>query len=308
MALSFPEVILELARDDSRICGVSCDCWGFIAPLAAEFPLRAVELGIAEQNLIGVGAGLALRGKTPFVIGMNPFVTMRCFEQIRTDLGYGCRNVKVIGGYGGGIMYAGWGCTHHAMEEVALMRLVPTMTVVMPADAFETEHATRAAAATDGPFYISLNSGTLPLDVPEDQRSFAVGKAALLRQGDDVTLIGTGPTVADALRGADLLAALGVGSRVFSMHTVKPLDTEAVLEAAAQTRLILTVEEHTVIGGLGGAVAETLAEAGTGTPLVRLGLQDVFACMVGSYEDVKARHGISAEAIVDAVSTHRALS
>ena len=138
MAKSFSEVLLELAREDPRLCGVSCDCWGFLAPLAQEFPSRAIEVGIAEQNLIGVAAGLALLGKIPFAIGMNPFVTMRCFEQVRTDVGYGGRNVKVIGGYGGGVMYAGWGCTHHAMEEIALMRLIPTMTVVMPADAFET--------------------------------------------------------------------------------------------------------------------------------------------------------------------------
>ena len=141
MAKPFAEVLLELAREDPRICGVSCDCWGFLAPLAREFPKRAIELGIAEQNLIGVAAGLAVRGKIPFAIGMNPFVTMRCFEQVRTDVAYGGRNVKIIGGYGGGLMYAGWGCTHHAMEEIGLMRLIPTMSIVMPADGFETEQA-----------------------------------------------------------------------------------------------------------------------------------------------------------------------
>ena len=301
MAKSFPEVILELAREDERICGVSCDCWGFLVPLHEAFPARAVEIGIAEQNLIGIGAGLALRGKVPFVIGMNPFVTMRCFEQIRTDLGYGCRNVKVIGGYGGGIVYGGWGCTHHAMEEIALMRLVPTMTVVMPADGFECEQAIRAAAAADGPFYISLAGGELPLAIAESEREFALGKASRLREGGDVTLIGTGPTVAEVLWAADILAGQGVLARVLSMHTVKPLDAEAVLSAARETRLIVTLEEHTVIGGLGGAVAETLADAGAGTPLKRLGLQDTFACMVGSYEDVKARFGVTAEAVVDAV-------
>ena len=147
MALSFPEVLLELARDDPRICGVSCDCWSFLEPLHAEFPQRAIEVGIAEQNLIGVGAGLAVRGNIPFVLGMNPFVTMRCFEQIRTDLGYGCRNVKVVGAYGSGVTFGGWGCTHHAIEEIGLMRLIPTMTVVMPADAYEAEWAVRAAGA-----------------------------------------------------------------------------------------------------------------------------------------------------------------
>lgn len=300
MAQSFAQVLLELARDDPRICGVSCDCWGFLQPLHSEFPERAIEVGIAEQNLIGVGAGLAVRGKVPFVLGMNPFVTMRCFEQIRTDLGYGCRNVKVIGAYGGGIMYGGWGCTHHAIEEIGLMRLIPTMTVVMPADAYETEQAVRAAAATDGPFYISLAGGELPIDVAEVDRGFELGRASVLRQGTDVTIIGTGPTVAEALKAGEMLEQSHVSAGVLSMHTVKPIDREVVLEAA-QTQLIVTIEEHTVIGGLGGAVAEVLADAGAGTRLTRLGLQDTFACMVGSYDDVKARFGITAEAVVDAV-------
>ena len=298
MAKAFGEVVLELAREDPRICGVSCDCWGFLAPLAQVFPERAVEMGIAEQNLIGVAAGLALRGKVPFAIGMNPFVTMRCFEQIRTDLGYGARNVKVIGGYGGGIMYAAWGCTHHAMEEMALMRLVPTMTVVMPADAYETEQAVRAAAAMEGPFYISLAGGTLPIDTPENARTFEVGRAVVLREGDAATVITVGPTVPEALRAADMLEEKGIGVRVLNMHTIKPIDRDAILRAAEETRLILTIEEHTVIGGLGGAVAEVLADAGAGTPLRRLGLQDTFAVMSGSREDFRDRLGISAGTIV----------
>jgi transketolase len=289
-----------LAQTDDRIFGVSCDCWGFIAGLGAAFPGHAIEVGIAEQNLIGVAAGLALRGKMPFAVGMNPFVTMRCFEQIRTDLGYGRRNVKVIGGYGGGLMYAGWGCTHHAMEEVALMRLIPEMTVFFPADGFETEMATRAAAEIDGPCFISLQGGELPGQGPEEQRRFEVGRANVLREGNDVTVIGVGPIMGETIRAGELLAAEGVNARILNMHTIKPLDAEAVLCAARETPLIVTVEEHTVVGGLGGAVAETLAEAGCGK-LRRLGLQDEFCRMVGSYEDVRERHGISAEGIAAAV-------
>ena len=298
MAKPFAQVLVELAREDERICAVSCDCWGFIEPLAREFPQRAIEVGIAEQNLIGVAAGLALRGKIPFAVGMNPFVTMRCFEQIRTDVAYGLRNVKVIGGYGGGVMYGGWGCTHHAIEEIGLMRLIPELTVMMPADAYETEQATRAAGRSETPCFISLAGGELPLDIPEEERQFEPGKAALLREGNDVTVIGVGPTVAEVLRAGQMLAAEGIEARVLSMHTVKPIDSHAILRAADQTRLIVTIEEHTVIGGLGGAVAEVLAEAGAGTPLRRLGLQDLFPCMVGSYEDIKARFGVTAEAVV----------
>lgn len=301
MAKSFPEVLLELAINDSRICGVSCDCWGFVAPLAQKFPERAIEVGIAEQNLIGVSAGLALRGKIAFAIGMNPFVTMRCFEQIRTDLAYGSRNVKVIGGYGSGISFGGWGCTHHAIEEIGLMRLIPTMTVIMPADGFETEQAIRASVQIETPVYISLQGGTLPINKPENERFFKLGKASLLRNGDDVTIFGTGMAVTDAIKAGEMLEAKGVSARVYSMHTVKPIDKSAILKSAKETRLIVTIEEHNVIGGLGGAVAEVLAEAGAGTPLRRLGLQDVFACMVGSHRDLKERFGITAEAIVEAV-------
>jgi len=301
MAKPFSDVLLELAEQDPRICGVSCDCWGFLEPLAARFPERAVEIGIAEQNLIGVAAGLALRGKIPFALGMNPFVTMRCFEQIRTDLGYGARSVKVIGAYGSGIEYAGWGCTHHAMEEMALMRLIPGMTVVMPADAYETEHAVRAAAATEGPFYIALAGGTLPPELPEEERCFALGRAVPLREGSAATLIAAGPIVAEALRAADLLAERRIAVRVLNMHTIKPLDAAAVLRAARETPLLVTLEEHTVVGGLGGAVAEVLAEAGTGTPLRRLGLQDLFAVWSGSKSDFRQRYGICAEAVVESV-------
>ena len=302
MAKGFADLILELAERDPRICGVSCDCWGFLAPLHARFPERALEVGIAEQNLIGVGAGLALRGKIPFVLGMNPFVTMRCFEQIRTDLGYGARNVKVIGAYGGGIMYAAWGSTHHATEEMALMRLIPTMTVVMPADAWETEQAIRAAAVTEGPFYVSLAGGEIPVRVPEAERSFELGRAVTLREGDAATVIGVGPTVPEAIRAGELLAEQGIGARVLNMHTVKPIDSEAILSAACETRLIVTLEEHTVVGGLGGAVAEVLAEAGAATPLKRLGLQDLFAVMSGTRQHFREQLGITAEAVVDEVT------
>ena len=198
-------------------------------------------------------------------------------------------------------MYAGWGCTHHAMEEVALMRLIPTMTVIMPADAYETEQAVRAAAATDGPFYISLAGGTLPGARPESERSFEVGKAALLREGNAATVIATGYVVPEAIKAGEMLAAKGINVRVLNIHTVKPIDKDAILRAAKETPLIVTLEEHTVVGGLGGAVAEVLADAGAGTPLRRLGLQDVFAVMSGGRQDFRNRFGICAEAVVKEV-------
>lgn len=301
MAKPFSEVIVELAREDPRIFGVSCDCWGFLSALHREFPNRAVEVGIAEQNLIGVAAGLAMVGKVVFAIGMNPFVTMRCYEQVRTDLGYGEKNVKVIGGYGGGIWYGGWGCTHHAMEEMALMRLIPEMLVLMPADAWETEQAVRHAAAYNGPAYISLNGGQLALGVAEEERVFAVGKAAVLREGTDATIIGVGFSVPDAIAAGEQLAERGIAARVLNMHTMKPLDEAAIRSAAEETRAIVTIEEHTVVGGLGSAVAEVIAEAGISVPFRRIGVRDEFIRTIGSHEQIKERYGINDRAVVECV-------
>ena len=304
MAKSFAEVLAELAGEDERICGVSCDCSWFLATLAESYPERAIEVGIAEQNLIGVACGLALRGKIPFAVGMNPFVTMRCFEQTRTDVGYGARNVKVIGAYGEGISYAAWGVTHHAIEEMALMRVIPGMTVVMPADAYETEQAVRAAATTEGPFYISLAHGSIAGDEPEEQRPFEVGKAVRLREGDAATLIGVQPTVPEVIRAGEILAEKGIAVRVLNMHTIKPIDREAIERAAQETTLVVTVEEQNVLGGLGGAVAEVLADLGSGTRLKRLGLQDLFAVMTGTREDFRHTFRIGAEAVVEEVLAH----
>lgn len=303
MAKSFGEVLAELARDDERIFGVSADCFHYIKPLADEFPDRAIEMGIAEQSLIGVAAGLALRGKVPFAVGMNPFVTMRCFEQIRTDVGYGQRNVKIVGSSGSGLRFPTWGPTHHAIEEMALMRLIPGMTVLMPADLVETEAATRAAAAIDGPVYMALGKGPLPIPDPDEPRPFEVGKAQTLRDGDDVAIIAAGAAVADAVEAGAKLVECGVQARMLNMHTIKPIDADAILRAAQQTRLIVTVEQHLVAGGLGGAVAEVLAEAGASVPLKRLGLQDTFCRVVGTVEQVKSRLGITAEDVVEAVTS-----
>jgi len=191
------------------------------------------------------------------------------------------------------------------MEEMGLMRLIPEMTVLIPADAVETERATRAAAALEGPVYLSLNGDTLPLDLPEEERAFEVGRAVTLREGRDVTLLATGPSVGEALRAAQRLAERGIAARVLNVHTLKPIDREAILAAARETSLLVTLEEHTVLGGLGGAVAEVLAEAGAGTPLRRLGLQDVFARFVGSYAECKQRFGLDAEAVVETVVRQR---
>jgi transketolase len=299
MAKGCSEVLLELARADERIFGVSCECQGNVARMAQEFPDRVVEVGIAEPNLIGVAAGLAVRGKIPFVHGMAPFVTMRCFEQIRDDVAYGKRNVKIIAAYSGGISMSDQGITHHATEDIALMRLIPGMTVIMPADGSETEKAMRAVATRPGAAYICVAWGSYP--GTDEARPFEVGKAIRLREGRDVCLISTGPMVREAWKAADLLDREGVSTRLLDMHTVKPLDQDAVLDAARETPLLITLEEHTTLGGLGGAVSEVVAEAGIGTPVARFGLRDTFAWAIGSYEDLKRHYAMNAEAIVEFV-------
>ncbi len=292
--LSFPDLLLDLARKDDRIFAVGCDTWNFFLPVYRAFPERVVEVGIAEQTLAGVAAGLALRGKVPFAVGLNPFLTMRAFEQIRTDIAYGEADVKLVGGHGSGVRCAAWGPTHHAVEEIALMRVIPGMTVLMPSDARETEAAVRVAARWKGPFYISLAQD---VPGPPGKRIFRLGRASLRRPGRDAALLSTGAILEEVLEAAERLEEEGISARVLAFPTVKPLDREAVLSAAEETGALVTVEEHSLLGGLGSAVAEVLAEAGGAVPLLRLGLPDRFLDLGGERRDFLARLGLDASGI-----------
>ena len=292
---SFFDVLLELGEADPNVFVVSQDM-GSVGPFAQRFPERAIDVGITEQNLIGVAAGLAIRGKLPFVYGMAPFVTMRAFEQIRTDLAYNGRNVKILAVFTG-LAAGAWGATHHALEDIALMRTIPGMTVIAPADMHETERAVRAAAAHWGPVYLRLGAF---LPVHEQEYEFQIGRAITLREGTDAAIIATGNMVWAALQAHESLKQRGVAARVVDMHTVKPLDAEAVRRAAGETKRIVTAEEHSVVGGLGSAVAEALAETGAGR-LARVGVCDVFCTEVASYPELCAMHGVTAEGIERAV-------
>lgn len=292
---SFFEVLLELGEADPNVFVVSQDM-GSVGPFAQRFPERAIDVGITEQNLVGVAAGLAIRGKLPFVYGMAPFVTMRAFEQIRTDLAYNGRNVKILAVFTG-LAAGAWGATHHALEDIALMRAIPGMTVIAPADMHETERAVRAAAAHPGPVYLRLGAF---LPVHEQEYDFEIGRAITLREGTDAAIIATGNMVWAALQARESLQQRGVAARVIDMHTVKPVDAEAVRKAAAETGRLVTAEEHSVIGGLGSAVAEVLAETGAGR-LARVGVRDVFCTEVASYPELCAMHGVTADGIERAV-------
>jgi transketolase len=294
-ALSSAPVLCELARQDPNVVLVTQD-FGPIGDFTKDFPDRHFDVGISEENLIGVAAGLAHAGKLAFVIAMAPFVTMRGFEQIRDDCAYNRNNVKIIAPFAG--LEAGpWGATHHAMEDIALMRTIPGMTVLSPADPNESLRAVRAAATIDGPVYVRL--GFLrPIegyDAP-----FRVGEAVTVRNGDDVSLLATGSCVASAVEVHESLRRDGVTARVINVHTIKPLDVATIERAARQTQKVVTVEEHSIYAGLGGAVAEVMAELGVGR-LARVGVRDVFCTEVAPYPDLLRIPGLDAAGIEKAV-------
>ena len=293
-ALSQGAALGELAANNPDVVVVSQDM-GPIYGFTERFPDRFFDVGISECNLIGVAAGLAQAGKIPFVFGMAPFVSMRGFEQIRDDCGYNRNNVKMIcpcSGLEGGH----WGATHHAVEDLALLRLIPGMTVICPGDPAEGNQAVLAAADIPGPVYIRFgNIETIDGYAPD----FKVGQAPVLRVGSDVTIMATGAVLTQAIKAHDLLQQSGVSARVLNMHTIKPIDREAILKAAEETKGIVTVEEHFIAGGLGGAVAEILAESGKGK-LVRLGLKDEFVMDVYPYPDILEFVGLDAVSIAKA--------
>ncbi len=286
------DVLTKMAEKNRDIVVLSQDL-GPLRPFAKRFPDRFLDVGISEANLIGVAAGLAHAGKLPFVLAMAPFVSMRAFEQLRTDCGYNRNGVKIIAPCSG--LEAGyWGPTHHAVEDLALLRLIPGMTVLCPADPAEATRAVLAAAEVDGPVYIRI--GWIPRIEGYAAEPFEIGRAPRMREGSDVAIMATGASVAQALQAHDLLQAQGVSARVLNMHSIKPIDREAIGEAAEQIGRILTVEEHFVDGGLGGAVAEVLAELGTGR-LRRMGLRDDFIVEVAAYPEILKLAGLDAASI-----------
>lgn len=289
------EAIAELGRANRDLVVVSQD-FGAAGQFTAEFPERHFDVGITEENLIGVAAGLAHVGKLVYVLGMAPFVSMRAFEQIRDDCGYNRNNVKIIALFTG--LEAGpWGVTHHAMEDLALLRAIPEMTVIVPADNNEITDAVNAAAIVKSPVYIRIAGWAADMSAIEGNNAeFRVGQAATLREGTDLTLIATGTMVRTALTVHDALARDGISARIINMHTVKPIDSEAIVKAARETSRVLTLEEHSIIGGLGAAVAEVIAELGTGR-LVRVGIPDRFCTEIAPYSELMQNCGLDATSV-----------
>ena len=301
MRTAFFDALMQLAERDSRVFLVVGDLgFGVTEPFAERFPERYLNAGVAEQNMTGVAAGLALSGKIVFTYSIANFPILRCLEQIRNDVCYHRANVKVVA-VGGGFAYGSLGATHHATEDLAIMRALPAMSVVAPGDPYEAAAATEAVAAHDGPCYLRLGRAgeqtvhTRPIH-------FQLGKAIEVRQGGDLTMISTGGMLQTAVETADALSRKGLQARVLSMHTLKPLDTDAVLTAARETSAIFTLEEHSVIGGLGSAVAETLAESGEREVVFkRFALPSVFACKSGTQEYLRAQYGLETDSLSSAI-------
>ena len=301
MRTAFIQTLNELADRDERVCLIVGDLgYSVIEEFASKHPDQFVNAGVSEQNMIGLAVGMALTGKVVFTYSIGNFGTLRCLEQIRNDVCYHRAEVKVVA-VGGGLAYGNLGVTHHASEDVAIMRSLPNMTVVAPGDPVEARLATRAVVALNGPCYLRLGKAGEPV-VHAKEPDFALGRAITLLDGSDVTLIASGGMLATSDRVARALTDQGLGVRLISMHTVKPVDRQAITRAATETRYVFTLEEHSVEGGLGGAVAEVMAEIeAPHAPLKRIGLRPEFNTTVGDQSYLKKVHGLDEETVLKTI-------
>ncbi|NMB17158.1 MAG: transketolase family protein [Firmicutes bacterium] len=290
----YGQALVEAGRENEKIVVLEADLrkstMGEL--FRQEFPERLFEVGIAEQNMIGMAAGFALTGWTAVANSFAVFASGRAFEQIRQSIALPRLNVK-IGGSSGGLTDTGDGATHQSIADLAIMRSLPNMTVLCPADGIETKQAVQAMLELDGPVYIRIGRIEAPTLYDEDYK-FELGKIVVMRPGEDVTLAAAGTMVGVALEAAKLLAKDGIDARVLNVHTLKPLDEGAILAAARETAGIVTVEEHNIIGGLGSAVAEVVSAA-DGGPVVRVGVADVFGQSSNCYEELLAAYGLTPE-------------
>lgn len=295
---AYGETLAELGAENGDIVALDADLSGSTKTgvFAKKFPERFFNMGIAEANMVGTAAGLAAVGKIPFVSTFAIFAVGRAWEQVRQSVAYPKANVKIVATHGG-VTVGEDGGSHQSVEDIAIMRAVPNMTVIVPADGVETRGAIRAAAACKGPVYVRLGRNKVPTIFPPEHR-FEIGKGCELRPGTDLTLVTTGLMTAPALAAAELLAKEGISARVVHIGTIKPLDQEIILKAARETGAIVTAEEHSIIGGLGGAVAELLGEEHP-VPVRRVGVRDRFGTS-GKAEELLKYFGLTPEDLAEA--------
>ncbi|WP_114781712.1 transketolase family protein [Botryobacter ruber] len=294
----FSSTLQSLAATDRDIIAVTSDSRGSgkLVPFGQKYPKQIVEVGIAEQNLVGVAAGLASAGKKVFAVSPACFLTARALEQIKNDVAYSDNPVKLVG-ISAGVSYGALGSTHHSLHDFAVLRAINNITVVAPADNFETEQAVAQAAQLNQPFYLRFGKKPMPLLQPEGQGTFEFGKGRVIREGKDVAIIATGETVYPAVQAAEKLESdYGISATVVSMHTIKPLDYDLLAQLASTGQAIITVEEHSVYGGLGEACASFLFQNRYHNPFKIMGIPDEYT-VTGSQADIFRHYGLSESGI-----------
>lgn len=300
---TYGQAILSLPDLNSNVLAMSADLGNSsgLAPFIRKYPDKFINIGIAEQNMIGVAAGLAKEGFIPFVTSFAPFLSMRASEQIRMELGYMQFNVKVVA-LGSGLSMAFLGNSHYGLEDIAIMRTIPGITIVSPADCSEIVKTVNAAASYQGPMYIRLTGATNNPIVYDDDYEFEIGKSITLRQGSDLSIVCSGTMVAQSIAAAEILSKSDIEAEIVNMHTIKPLDKEKISKIVASGKPIVSVEEHTVIGGLGSAIAESLTELDGYIPHKIIGLEDKFG-KTAQYNHLLKIHGLDSEGIAETVKS-----
>lgn len=292
----FTSTLLQLAKNDKEIVTVTSDARGSVTltDFANQLPGQFVECGIAEQNEVGIASGLAAWGKKAFVCAPACFISARSLEQIKVDVAYSNTNVKIVA-ISGGVSYGALGMSHHSLQDIATMRAIPNMTVMIPSDRWQTQEMTKWMANYTGPVYIRMGRNSVPDIYEETNIPFTIGKANLLKEGDKGTIIASGETVHYALAAACDLTGKGINVRVLDMHTLKPIDEEAIIKAAKETGRIITIEEHSIYGGLGAAVSQIVVE-NCPVPMRILGIPDEPA-VSGTTEEIFNHYGITIDNI-----------
>ncbi len=298
MRNAYVDSLYELAKINKQIMSLNADIGAIVFDkFRKDFPDRFINCGVAEGNMISAAAGMAACGKIPFAYTITPFITSRTYEQIKLEVCLQNANVKIVG-VGAGFVYSTLGPTHHATEDIAIMQALPNMKIVSPVDPIESREATFTIADTDGPFYFRLGTRGEP-KINDDDYKFKLGKGVTLKDGDDVTIFSTGSITYDALNAANELDKNNISTRVVNIHTIKPIDKSIILKAANETSVILTVEEHNIIGGFGSTIASIILEGeNSDIRFKRIGIDDCFCSYYGTHKELKSHYKISEDYII----------
>ncbi len=300
MRIAFVDKLFEMAKKDKRIILLTGDLgFSVFEKYIEELPNQYLNMGVAEQNMAGVAAGMAMEGRIPVIYSIVPFTTMRNFEQIRNDICYQNLNVKIVG-VGAGFSYGPYAHTHHGLEDIGILRTLANLTILCPGDPIEVALATKAMLNHIGPAYLRLGKAGEP-NIHRIIPSFKIGKGILIEDGKDLTIIGTSTFLQRAWEVVSSLKEKGLSVRLISMHTIKPLDTQIILDSARKTPAVFTLEEHSIIGGLGSAVAEVLAENRANVIFKKIGVPDRFTKVIGSQEYMRTANGLSVEQVIETI-------